>query len=69
MPYGNLEKQVVERFASYIKGETLASEFSLDGGEHDHSETACVDGHEIGSPVGDGHDLHRDVRLEGRRQG
>ena len=40
-------RQVVERFASYIKGETLASEFSLDGGERDHNETARVDGHEI----------------------
>ncbi|HJW74470.1 MAG TPA: isoleucine--tRNA ligase, partial [Thermoleophilia bacterium] len=41
-------RQVVERFASYIKGETLASEFSLDGGRRDHNETARVDGHQVG---------------------
>jgi len=39
---------LVERFAPYIKRETLASEFSLDGGARDHAETARVDGFEIG---------------------
>ena len=41
-------RPLVERFAATIKGETLASEFSLGEARGDHRETARVEGREIG---------------------
>ncbi len=41
-------RPLVERYAAAIKAETLASGFSLGEARGDHSETARVEGHQIG---------------------
>jgi isoleucyl-tRNA synthetase len=41
-------RAVAERHAAYIRSETLASALSLDGGTRDHSETARVEGDDVG---------------------
>ena len=40
-------RAVVERFAGYVGGETLATELSLDGATGDHVETVRVEGRDI----------------------
>jgi len=41
-------RELAERHAAVIKAETLASSFSIDGGEGLHSERVRVDGHDVG---------------------
>ena len=38
---------MVERFAGYVGGETLAAELDLDGATGDHVETVRVEGRDI----------------------
>ena len=44
-------RELAERFAAFIRSETLASELSLDGGTGDYTETARIDGFEVGIGV------------------